>query len=106
MTLDEKIAMVKALSDETEEEVISAFLTLAGDDLFLAYDSHGTQEEKTAFLDRYASVQVKAAAYYLNKRGWDFEKSHSENGVNRVYETGGLPNSILMLISPKVRVVS
>ena len=106
MTDEAKIAMVKALSDETDDNVISAFLAFAGDELFLAYDSHGTQEEKTAFLDRYASVQVKAAAYYLDKRGWDFEVSHNENGISRVYETGGLPASILMLISPKAKVVS
>ena len=106
MTLEDKIGMVKALSGEQDEEVVSAFLSLAGDDLFLAYDPQGTDAEKTAFLDRYGSVQVKAAAYYLNKRGWDFESAHTENGVRREYETGALPPSILMLITPKVKVVS
>ena len=81
MTLDEKIAMVKALSDETEEEVVSAFLTLAGKVMY-----------------RY--VQVDLAAYKLNKRGWDYETRHVENGVTREFEAGDVPPSIRNRITP------
>ena len=99
MTLEEKIAMVKALSDETDDGVISAFLTMAGKELYRYGDPYHTMTE-AEFLELYPDVQVDCAAYKLNKRGWDYETSHSENGVTRVYETGALPISILRRITP------
>lgn len=106
MTDEAKITMVKALSDEESDEVISAFLAFAGEDLCAIFIPGSGEDEKTSFLDKYATAQVKAAAYYLNKRGWDFQTSHSENGVGRVYETGDLPDSILRLITPKAVTVT
>lgn len=99
MTDEAKITLVKAMSDETDEEVISAFLTLAGDAIYNYCDPFATADKETV-LTKYGSVQAKAAAYYLNKKGWDFQTSHSENGVNRNFETGDLPNSILRELTP------
>lgn len=105
MTEEEKIDMVKALSDEKDNVVISNFLILAGKELYRYGDPYRTMEE-SAFLDLYPDAQVEYAAYKLNKRGWDYETSHSENGVNRVYETGGIPASILNRITPIAGVVN
>ena len=104
MTDAEKIVMVKAMTDETDEDVISAFLSKAADEIYLAADPYET-ETKEEFLEKYGNVQVDAAAYYINKRGWDFETSHSENGVTRTYESGGLPNSILCRLTGKAGAV-
>lgn len=106
MTEDMKMTMVKAMSDEKDEVVISAFLSFAADDLCSIFVPHKGQEEKEAFLEKYGTAQVKLAAYYLNKRGWDFQISHNENGVSRVYETGDIPDSILRLITPQAEVIS
>lgn len=105
MTDAEKIVMVKAMTDETDEDVISAFLSKAGEEIYLVADPYKTTD-KDDVLEEYGGVQADAAAYYINKRGWDFQTSHSENGVSRTYESGGLPDSILRRITPKAGVVS
>lgn len=103
MTDTEKIVMVKAMSDETDDTIISAFLSMAGDVIYNYVDPFKTCD-KIDVLKDYGTAQTKLAAYYLNKRGWDFETSHSENGVNRSYETGDIPQSILKELTPKVGV--
>lgn len=105
MTDAEKIVMVKAMTDETDEDVISAFLSKAGEEIYLVADPYKTSD-KDDVLEEYGGVQADAAAYYINKRGWDFQTAHSENGVSRTYESGGLPDSILRRITPKAGVVS
>jgi len=100
----EMIAMVKALSDETDDSVVSAFLTFVGKALYRYGDPYHTMTED-AFLALYPDVVVDAAAYKLNKRGWDYEKRHVENGITREFETGDLPASILNRITPICGVV-
>lgn len=105
MTLVEKIAMVKHLSDEGSDETISAFLSLAGEEI-CATCGVFDEAEKESFLNRYSSAHIHAAAYYLNKRGWDYEDSHNENGIVRHYESGALPDSILRMLPNKAVLVS
>ena len=105
MTEPEKIVLVKAMSDETDEEVISAFLSLAGDAIYHYADPY-QMTEKEKVLEQYGNVQVKAAAYYIGKRGWDFQTGYSENGLNRTYEVGDLPPSILREITTKAGIIS
>ena len=105
MTEEVKIALVKAMSDETNDETIRAFLFLAGETLYKLADPHKKMTFEK-FIDVYGSTQAKAAAWYLNKRGWDFETSHSENGVSRVFEAGDLPPSILRELIPVCGVTS
>ena len=104
MTDAEKIIMVKAMSDETDDSVVSAFLSAAGEAIYHFVDPFMTVE-KSEVLEQYGFAQVKAAAYYLNKRGWDFETGHGENGISRSYEAGDLPESILRELTPKAGVV-
>lgn len=105
MTQEEQIAMVKRLSEETEDAVISAFLTFAGKELYRIGDPYQTMTEEN-FLAKYPDVVVDAAAYKLNKRGWDYAKIYTENGVRREYESGDLPPSILNRITPICGAVS
>ena len=104
MTREEKIVMVKALSDETDDNVISAFLSMAETALYHYIDPFATGTKEDA-LAPYPDVVVSAAAYWLDKRGWDFQTTHSENGISRTYESGDLPVSILNRITPKAGVV-
>ena len=104
METSEMIVMVKALTDETDDTVISAFLTFAGKALYRYGDPYHTMSEEY-FLALYPDAVVEAAAYKLNKRGWDHEKRHVENGVTREFETGDLPASILNRITPICGVV-
>jgi len=100
MPLEDMIAMVKALSDETDDEVISAFLSFAGHAIYEYGDPYKTKSEEE-FLAMYPDVVVEAAAYKLNKRGWDYAKIYTENGVRREYESGDLPDSLLRRVTRK-----
>lgn len=104
MTDAEKIALVKAMTDETEDSVVSAFLALAGDAVYHYADPYKTTE-KEIVLENYGGVQARAAAYYINKRGADGESSHNENGISRSYEKADLPDSLLREITPICGVV-
>ena len=103
MTNDEKIALVSTLSGELDEEVVSAFLYMAGQKILaLAYPFNHTV---TAVPAQYEHVQIDAAVYLLNKRGAEGELIHNENGVYRTYEDADLPASMLREIVPYCGVV-
>lgn len=104
MTTEQQIAMVKALSDETDDNVISAFLSMAESVLYNYIDPFHTLEMQVA-VEPYPDVVVSAAAYMLNKRGWDYQVTYTENGVRREYESGDLPASILNRITPIAKVM-
>lgn len=99
----EKVALVKAMTDETDEAIIMAFLSLAGDAVYHAACPY-RNSDKNSVVSEYEGVQIRAAAYYLNKRGADGEKSHNENGISRTYENSDLPDSLLREITPIVGV--
>lgn len=103
MDTSEMIEMVKAMTDETDDDVISAFLSFAGHAVYRYGDPFRTMEEAD-FLAKYPDVVVDAAAYKINKRGWDYQTGYSENGVRREFETGDLPASILNRVTPIAKV--
>lgn len=104
MTDAEKIVMVKAMTDETDDAVISAFLSMAGKAVCRYADPYSVNNADNT-LSVYGDVQCRAAAYFLNKRGWDGQTGHSENGVSRSFEAADLPPSLLREITPICGVV-
>lgn len=105
MTESTKIAIVKNMTDETDTDVISAFLELAGDAI-CHYADPFSKSDKSTLLENYGGVQTRAAAYFLNKRGAEGESGHSENGISRSYESADLPETLLREITPICGVVS
>lgn len=104
MTIEEKIILVKAMSGETDDSIVSAYLSLAGNKILrIAYPFDDTVTE---IPDKYAYTQIDAAIYLLNKRGAEGESAHSENGIARTYEDADLPASMLRDIVPFCGVVS
>ena len=103
MTNNEKIALVSSLSGESDEDLVSAYVFMAGQTILsLAYPFDHTV---TAVPAQYEHVQIDAAVYLLNKRGGEGETSHSENGISRTYENADLPASMLRCIMPLCGVV-
>ena len=98
MTDTEKQKMLESITGETEEAVLSTYLTLAESVVLRkAYPfGDGTETLPT----KYETVQVEIAAYMLNKRGAEGESAHSENGVTRYYEDGDIPPTLLRRILP------
>lgn len=98
MTDAEKILMVKAMTDETDDATISAYLYMAGQKILrLAYPYDLTVTEVPT---QYEHVQIDATVYLLNKRGAEGENSHNENGISRSYENADLPASMLRGVVP------
>ena len=98
MTDAEKVAMVKTMSGETDDRVISAYLLMAAHKILrIAYPYDDTVSAVPA---KYDGLQVDAAVYLLNKRGAEGENVHNENGINRAYESADLPPSMLRVIVP------
>lgn len=98
MTTDEKVAMVQVLNKEQDEDVINAFLVLAGEKiLHRMYPFHHEQTEVPA---RYHVLQCKIASALLDKRGALGQTIHAENETHRHYENGDVSESMLEEVVP------
>lgn len=49
---------------------------------------------------RYVDLQLRIAEAMYNKIGADYEVSHTENGVSRVWGSEGIPAELLREITP------
>lgn len=98
MTDAEKLKMVKAMTGETDEETLSAYLSIAGNKV--CRKAYPFDPAVTIVPDRYAHIQVEIAVYLLNKRGAEGQTAHSENGISRSYEDGDVPPTLLRDIVP------
>ena len=102
MTNADMIAIVESMSGETVEAVVSAYLAMAGDAILNRAYPFATEQERGSLTVpiRYQNLQCEIAAYLLNKRGAEGETMHNENGINRGYENGSIPDSMLKQVVP------
>ena len=105
MTNEEMSTMLTGMTEETDSNTLSAYLLLAKQAVLLRLYPYVTDTSEIAVPARYHGVQVEIAAYMLNKRGAEGEKSHSENGISRSYESGDIPESLLRCIIPMAGVI-
>ena len=99
----EKKEMVKAMTEETNDSTVSAYLGIAGNKICRkAYPFDPSIMEVP---EQYSHLQVEIATYLLNKRGGEGELSHSENGISRSYENGDVPESMMRQIVPMAGVL-
>lgn len=54
---------------------------------------------------RYYGTEIRIAVALYNKIGAEGEKSHTENGVARVYGAENVPTDLLAEIIPKARIM-
>lgn len=94
----EKKEMVKAMTEETNESTVSAYLGIAGNKI--CRKAFPFDPTVTEVPEQYHFLQVEIAVYLLNKRGAEGEAAHSENGISRTYENGDVPPSMLRQIVP------
>ena len=104
MTEEEKIKTLKVMvGDSDSDDVLSTYLLLAGRKIInraYPYDSTVTDVPS-----EYETLQCEIAAYMLNKRGAEGQVTHTENGVQRQYEDGDVPSSMLKAITPYCGVI-
>lgn len=102
MTKADKIAMVARLSGKdatADSDALSDYLLIAGQEIMERCYPFGYAHDMEV-PDRYSVLQCKIAVYLINKEGAEGQLSHSENGVSRYYEAGGVPESLLRQITP------
>ena len=94
MTINEKIAMVKTLANDSEltDELVAVYLTKAESAIrnrMYPFDlpiDKETEEPITFEVPaKYEVLQCELACEYILKRGAEGEISHNENGINRTY---------------------
>lgn len=104
MTDVDKLVLLRTMitepaeSDEWSDEKLLAFLTIAGSKIIRR--AYPYDDTVTVVPNRYAVLQCEIAAFLLNKRGAEGETSHSENGINRTYENGDVPDTLLNQVVP------
>lgn len=114
MDVTEKYTLLTSMTDETDDSILSASLENAKQVIinhlypFIEYVTETDEEtgdvtKREVIHDmpaRYDALQVRIAAYFLNKRGADGQVQHNENNVYRYYESGDVPKSLLDEITP------
>lgn len=104
MTDSEKLTKLQTMvPDETDAAILSTFLELAGDEILVRLYPYGY--DYTDVPARYEELQLKIAAYHINKMGAEGQISHSENGIVRQYESADTPASYLNRVTPFVGVI-
>ena len=107
MTDAEKLSLLRVMvrqpnEGEWADEVLTSYLSIAGRKIInraYPYDDTITEVPR-----RYGYLQCDIAAYLLNKRGAEGQTAHSENGINRSYESADVPESMLGEVIPHVGV--
>lgn len=108
MTELEKLSLLRVMVGQPNEgdwadDVLISYLAIAGHKIInraYPYDDTVTEVPR-----RYGYLQCDIAAYLLNKRGAEGQTAHSENGVNRSYESADVPESMLSEVITHVGVL-
>ena len=103
MTNADKITILQTMTEETDSTVLSTYLDIAGSKVIQR--AYPFRTDVTVVPDKYSYVQIEIAAYLINKRGAEGETVHNENGINRSYEDGDVPPTLLRQIVPFAGVV-
>lgn len=107
MTDEQMIAIVESTTGESSETIVSAFLAMSGDAIINRAFPFATDDERETLTvpTRYQNLQCEIATFLLNKRGAEGQTAHNENGINRSYENGSIPESMLKQVVPFCRTV-
>lgn len=100
MTDNEMKTLVSAMSGESNADTVSAFLTMAGQAILNRAYPFVTDRTSLTVPERYQNLQCEIATFLLLKRGAEGETVHNENGINRSYENGRIPYSMLKEVVP------
>lgn len=89
--------------DENFDTIAVTYLSIAADKVLNRLYPY--RQEGQVLPVKYYSVVVRIALFLLYKRGAEGETRHTENGVDRSYENGDVPESLLADIVPFVGVM-
>lgn len=84
------------------DNVIAVYLEIAESKIKSKLYPFSSGEERS-MPPRYEHLKCEIAAYLINKRGAEGQLSHSENGIDRSYEAGSVPKSMLREVKPAIK---
>lgn len=99
MTTADMKARLALMTGESDDEILSVYLKIAGD-IVKKQEYPFRDTEYCVVSPQYQSDWLEIAAYLINKRGAEGETAHNENGINRSYESASVPASMLKRIVP------
>lgn len=106
MTQEKKLEMLRILIDDSSAKedpyTLSVYLDMAGAKILERLYPYKENWDGLEVPDKYAMLQLKIAAYMLNKRGAEGQVQHIENGVHRNYGDADVPESMLSSVAPFV----
>ena len=107
MTDNRKIDMLRTMLDDCKEDegVLSVYLELAAGKILNRMYPYKESYDGLSVPDRYAAIQLKIAAYMLNKRGAEGQIQHIENGIHRNYGSADIPDGMLQEIVPYAQAI-
>lgn len=108
MAVEEKHRVLVGLAsdDDTLDNLLQLFLNQAEKKVLKTRHPYGATEiQKTKALDDYSDNVENIYVYLYNKQGAEGQTSHNENGINRTYESAGIPSSFVEDIVPLVGVI-
>lgn len=102
MTIDKKVDMLRRMmdGDETDRGILEVYLELAAQKILNRMYPFKDNYDDLEVPDRYVAVQLKIAAYLLNKRGAEGQIQHIENGIHRNYGSADIPDGMVQEIVP------
>ncbi len=104
--MEEKLNQLKILLeilDDSEDTLLQMLLSVA--EKAIVRKLYPFKATDVVIPPEYDLRQIEIAVYLYNRRGSEGQTSHSENGINRNYESAYIPASMLKDIMPYVEVV-
>lgn len=98
MTEQTKLKMLKTMTGETDDSLLSTYLEIAAGKVSRRAYPFATTEMPVP--EQYEMIQIEVAAYLIHRIGTEGETAHSENGTSSSYEDGDVPPSLLRGIVP------
>ena len=98
MTETEMMVALERITGEEDSDILATYLDIAAEAVI--HKAYPFRDDVTVVPKRYQATQLDIAGYLLNKRGAEGETYHSENGINRSYESAGIPASMLAGVTP------
>lgn len=98
MTRNEKVELLKTITEETDETLLISYLVLAETKILNHLYPFETEERNLPH--KYDSVHVELASHLISRIGMEGEIARTENGVVHEFQNGDVPDHILKKIIP------
>lgn len=100
----DNLARLKLRTGEADEDILQDCLESAKSAIMAR--RYPYQEWPDELEGRYLDLQFRCALAIYNKQGGEFETAHSENGVSRSFGSEGIPQELLMEVTPMAKVTT